>query len=90
MDDANLPAFGIIEDILVFCTDVFYLVCSVLVTECFSHHFHAYQTREQHREEYFVCKPASLYDTHVLTAYTTSSHPNSMYVPLKYQLAGMT
>ena len=28
MED-GMPAFGIIEDIIVFCTDMFYLVCSV-------------------------------------------------------------
>ena len=37
--DKTLLSFGIVEDILVLLTDVYYLVCSVLVTEYFSHHF---------------------------------------------------
>ena len=35
MDGTNLPAFGIIEDVLVLCTEMFYLVYLALVTECF-------------------------------------------------------
>ena len=62
--DYGMPTFGIIEDI-VFCTDVFYFVCSILFTECFSHHFHAFQVHKQHPEGYVICKPSALYDTRV-------------------------
>jgi hypothetical protein len=84
MED-GMPMFGIVEDIIVFCTDTFYLVCSVLFTECFSHHFHAYQVYKQHPEQYIICTPSTLYDTYVLAAYN-APHSNSLYVTLKYQL----
>ena len=35
------PTFGLIEDIIVFSTDVFYLVCEELTTDCFNSHFHS-------------------------------------------------
>ena len=41
MDD--VPTFAAIEDIVLLQTDVYTLVCSLLVTECFSHHFHAFR-----------------------------------------------
>ena len=82
--DGNMPSFGIIEDIVIF-TDMYYLVCSVLITECFSHHFHAFKTYKQHPEGYVICKPSALHDRHVLAVYTIlSSH--ALYVPLTYQL----
>ena len=77
MED-GMPTFGIIEDIVVFCTDMFYLVCSILFTECFSHHFHAFQVHNIS----LICTP-TLYDTYVLAAYSVRSH---LYVMLKYQL----
>ena len=81
-----MPTFGIVEDVVVFCTDIFYLVCSVLFTECFSHHFHAFQVHKQRPKEYIICRPSALYDTYVLAAYSVHSHSNSLYVTLKYQL----
>ncbi|MCG8620639.1 MAG: hypothetical protein MJE68_01390, partial [Proteobacteria bacterium] len=77
-----MPTFGIVEDVVVFCTDMFYLVCSVLFTECFSHHFHAFQVHKQRPEEFIICTP-TLHDTYVLAAYSVRSH---LYVTLKYQL----
>ena len=65
----GMRTFGIILDIIVFSTDIYYLVCSLLFTECFSHHFHAFQVFKQHREEYLICKPSALHDSYVLSAY---------------------
>ena len=45
--DETMPLFGIIEEI-VFFTDVYYLVCSVLITE---YHFHAFKTNKLHPED---------------------------------------
>ena len=86
LDNDELPKFGVVEDIIVFNTDKYHFVCSLLVTECFSHHFHAFQTSKQHPKKYFICKQTSLYDHSVLAAYPISSQPNFLYVPLKYQL----
>ena len=84
MDD--VPTFGAVEDIIVLQTDMYYLVCSLLVTESFSHHFHAFQAHQVRPTKYHLCKPSALYDTYVLAAYVIPSDPTSMYVPLKYQL----
>ena len=84
MDD--VPTFAAIEDIVLLQTDVYTLVCSLLVTECFLHHFHAFQTHKAHPTKYIICKPSTLYDTYVLGAYAIPSNPTSMYIPLKYQL----
>ena len=84
MDD--VPTFGVIEDIIVLQTDVYYLVCSLLVTECFSHHFHAFQVHKVQPTEYIISEPSTLHDTHVLGAYAIPSNPTAMYIPLKYQL----
>ena len=81
-----VPKFGLVEDIIVFHTDLYYLICEVPVTECFSHHFHAFQARKQHPLEYFICKQSHLYDHTVLAAYVISSQPCLYHIPLKYQL----
>ena len=86
----TVPRFGIVKDIIVFHTDIHYLVCETLITECFSHHFHAYQTCGQHPVEYTICKQANLYDHTVLTAYVISMQPHFFYVPIKYQLIDFT
>ena len=35
--------FGLILEVLVFDVDNYFLVCDVLETECFSHHYHVYE-----------------------------------------------
>ncbi len=83
MFDMDLyPKFGISEDILVFQADMYYLVCKVLITQCFSHHFHAFLTCEQHPLEYSICKQAKLYDHTVMAAYVLSSQPRFLHIPL--------
>ena len=81
-----VPTFGIIRDIFVFSTDMYYLLCEVFFTECFSHHFHAYQVCKQMPIDFLLCKQSELHDHTVLECYTVSSQPNSFYVPLKYQI----
>ena len=61
MDD--VPTFIVIDDILVFHADMYYQVWSVLFTEYFLYHFHAFETHKQHPEEYVICESASLFDT---------------------------
>ena len=80
------PTFGVVKDIIVFETDIYYLVCEVLLTDCFSHHFHAFKTCKQHPASYDICKQTDLYDHAVLSAYTILSQPNFLFIPLKYQL----
>jgi len=77
-----VPNFGIIKDV-VFHTDVYYFVCEVLVTTCFSHHFHAYEVSKHTPTQYIICKQTELYDYSVLSAYELS---DKLYVSLKYEL----
>ncbi len=86
LDMDLFPKFGIIEDIVVFQADMYYLVCEVLITQCFSHHFHPFKTCKQHPLEYSICKQAKLYDHTVLAAYVLSSQTHFFQIPLKYQL----
>ena len=78
-----VPRFGVVEEVH---TDMYYLVCEVLVTECLSHHFHSFQTCKQHPVEYVICKPANLYDHTVLAAYVIPTQRHLFHIPLKYQL----
>ncbi len=64
-----LPQFGTIIDIVVFDTDVHYLVCKLFVTECFSHHYHAFQAHKPHPQKYICVKQSHVYDHSVLAAY---------------------
>lgn len=86
LDVDLIPVFGVICDILVFNTDVYHFVCEILFTECFSHHFHSYQTRKQVPVKYVCCKQSDLYDPTTLSSYSILSQPDILYIPLKYQL----
>lgn len=81
-----VPTFGVLKDVIVFHTDMYYLVCELLITECFSHHFHVFQARAQHPLKYVLCKPVNLHDHTVLAAYVISTQPHFFHIPLKYQL----
>ena len=81
-----VPKFGVIEDIIVLDTDIFYLVCQVLKTENFNHHLHSYKTHKQSSREYWIGEQKDLFDHTVLAAYKCSSQPGSFNIPLKYQL----
>ena len=87
LDMDLLPNFGTIVDIVVINTDMYYLVCETLVTDCFSHHhFHAIQVQRPQTSKYVCIKQSELYDYSVLSTYTLSTHPDLYFVPLKYQL----
>lgn len=85
-----LPKFGVVRDITVCNTDIYYFVCEILVTECFSHHFHAYQAHIQHPPFYNICKQSDLHDHTVLASSVISSQPNTMHILLQYQLIEYT
>ena len=91
MVDANLPAFGKIKDVSVLCIDVFILYVQCLLQNAFCLIFMPIKLMRS------IVRNTSYtnllhYMTHMccLLIYSTSSHPNSMYLPLKYQLADMT
>ena len=86
LDMDLLPNFGTIVDIVVINTDMYYLVCGTLVTDCFSHHFHAIQVQRPQTSKYVCIKQSELYDYSVLSTYTLSTNPDLYFVPLKYQL----
>ena len=77
------PTFGLIEDIIVFSTDVFYLVCEELTTDCFNSHFHSYEVTCSISKSFIMCEPSDLYDHNVLELYKLSGH---IFVTLKYYL----
>ena len=81
-----VPKFGLITDILVFDTDIYYLVCEVLFTVLYSHHYHSYQVYKQSPIVYVCCKQCNLHDHTVLSAYSIPTQPSYLFVPLKYQL----
>lgn len=81
-----VPTFGIIEDIIVLDTDIYHLICEVLLTEYFDHHLHAFKARKQSSVEYSICKQKDLHDHTVLAAYECPGHPGLFNIPLKYQL----
>jgi hypothetical protein len=70
-----VPQLGILRDIVVFDTDVFYFV---LETIFFSHHYHAFQVQEQNCTPFHILKQRDLYDHTVLAAYTLQGHPHVM------------
>ena len=81
-----LPKCGTIVDIIVFSTDVHYLVCEVLLTDKFCHHFHAIQAQKCQPVKHVCVKQSELYDHSVLFSYTIPTHPGLYFIPLKYQL----
>ena len=76
----ELPTFGIITDI-VSSSAQHYLICEVLFTICFSHHFQAYEVCST--DEYRVCCQNESADHYVLSKYRVDGKD---FVPLKYHL----
>ena len=76
-----LPLFGVITDIFVHSAE-YYFVCSVLHTECFNAHFHAYETSNTSME-YILCTHSDLVDHHVLSHYNLSTS-SSQFIRMKY------
>ena len=54
-----LPTFGVIQDVIVFDVDVYYLVTEVLITECFVNHYHSFEVSKQSETQYHVKKGLS-------------------------------
>lgn len=78
-----LPLFGVLIDIF-FHNAEYYFVCSVLHTECYNAHFHAYEVSNA-PVEYTVCTHSDLIDHHVLSRYNLSTS-SSQFIPMKYHL----
>ena len=82
LEVTELPTFGVIVDIV--SSDArYYLVCEVMFTILFNHHFHAYKVSKGHEPEYVVCCQTKLVDYYVLSKYTISG---KTFVPLKYHI----
>ena len=82
----TVPTFGVVCDIFVFNTNMYHLLCEVLFTVCFSHHFHAYEVSKQVPADIICCEQSDLHDHTVLQLYTIASQPHSLFVPLKYEI----
>lgn len=72
-----IPIFGKIVDVFVSEVNNYYLVCSVLTTECFCSHYHAYEITSSSPVSYTYVKQAHLADHLVLSLY--KSKYNIMY-----------
>ena len=79
-----LPQFGTIVDIIIYHDNLFYFVCSNLITECFIAHYHCFKVSKG-RSQYTITQQCDLVDHTVLSSYFVSSS-NNMFVPLKYHL----
>ena len=86
LENELLPTFGVIKDMIVFDVDRYYFVCEVLSTECFVNHFHSFEVTKQNPTKYSICKQPDFVDHHILHAYSVTSYPHSLFVPLKYHL----
>lgn len=78
-----VPTFGLIKEVIVFETDVYYLVCEILFTEYFCHHYHSYKVCKHFPPVYDIHQPGNLSDHITLSMYTLQ---DSFYIPLKHQL----
>ena len=82
LEVTELPTFGVITDI-VSSGARYYLVCEVMFSICFNHHFHAYEVHKGDEPEYVVCCQTELADHYILSKYTICGKD---FVPLKYHL----
>ena len=83
MDD--MPTSFVIEDILVFHTDMYYQMWSVLFTSTIFMLLKHISSIPRNMSFVNLLH----FMTHVLAAYSISSCPNSLFIPLKYQLVVM-
>ena len=81
LEVTELPTFGVID--IVSSGASYYLICEVMFTVCFNHHFHVYEIHNDDAPEYVVCRQSELADHYVLSKYTVSGKD---FVPLKYHL----
>ena len=61
-----LPTFGAIIDILVLNVDNYFIVYQLLDTNCFSHHFHAYEVSYPLLPNYVIKKHTTFLDNPTL------------------------
>ena len=78
-----LPTFGLISDIVVFDVDNYFIVCEVLLTECFNHHYHSYEVSHDTTPSYVFVKQPNLADHCILGLYKKN---RSLFVTLKYHI----
>ena len=78
LDVGLTPVFGKICDLVAINTNDTYLVCEVMFTVRFNHHFHSYEVSLSSPINYVLCKPSDLVDHNVLGLY------RSQFVSLKY------
>ena len=80
-----MPEFASIEDILLLGVDhLCVLVCKSYVTQCFHAHFHAFEVVLS--SKVIVMKQNDLCDYHVLSQYKLHTHPNVLFVSMKYHI----
>lgn len=82
LESALLPVFGEIKDIVVYNVDECLFVVQMYTTECFLHHFHAYEVNMD--SVMHACIPTDLADYHPLTMFTLSNA--TKVIPVKYHL----
>lgn len=78
-----VPSFGIINDILVFDVDKYYIVLEELHTDVYCHHYHAYEVSRICPRSFFVCEARNLLEHSVLELHENLS---KLYVLLKYNI----
>ena len=60
------PKLEPIIEVFDFDVDNYFLVCDVLETECFSHHYHVYEVSRPSIQAYFVTKPSAVLNSPIL------------------------
>ena len=79
----SVPTFGLITDIIVREVDDYFLVCNQLHTDCFSHHYHAYEVSQYSTPLFIFVKQPDLASHSVLGLYHKLT---TDYVVLKYHI----
>lgn len=82
LESLMLPLFGEVKDILVFNVNTCLFVIKKYITECFLHHYHAYEVLED--TTYCVDRPMNFVDYHPLSLYTLSN--GKKVISLKYHV----
>ena len=82
LEVTELPTFGVID--IVSSGASYYLICEVMFTVCFNHHFHACEIHNDDAPEYVVCRQSELADHYVVSKYKVLFLAD--FVPLKYHL----
>ena len=78
-----LPTFGIIKEILVFDVENYYIVCELLETINFAHHYHAFEVVYKDTPSFDVSKASKYIEHAVLWMHKQQSR---FYVALKYYI----